>query len=158
MLPDGYWDMDKAEGGIGVVLLLPSARPLVYGLMIPEFLGKQLLTAEPGPGLEPKIQRNTQAEILAIVTGIITWAESLKGKDLPIVTDSSATMGNILGGSSADAHSQELVAFLWFIIAAFEIHVWVEWLPSKQNPGDPFSRPLTHKKEAFDIVGHIDAE
>ena len=74
------------------------------------------------------------------------------------MTDSSATMGNMLGGSSSDAHSQELMAFLWFIIAAFEIRVWVEWLPSKQNPGDPFSRPLTHKKGAFEIVGHIDAE
>ena len=129
------------------MLLLPSARPLVYGLMIPEFLGKQLLTAEPGPGLEPKVQRNTQAEILAIVTGILTWAESLRGKDLLIVTDSFATMGNILGGSSSDAHSQELIAFLWFIIAVFEVRAWVEWLPSKQNPGDPFSRPLTHTRK-----------
>ena len=80
MLPDGYWDMTIAEGGRGAVLLLPAAHPLVYGLMIPEFLGKQLLTAEPGPGKEPKVQRNTQAEIIAIVTGLLTWAEQLRGK------------------------------------------------------------------------------
>ena len=79
---------DAAEGGIGALLLLPAARPLDYGLMFPEFLGKQLLTAEPGPGEEPKIQRNTQAEIMAIVTGVLTWADQLKGKDLLIVTDS----------------------------------------------------------------------
>ena len=110
MLPDGYWDMEKAEGGIGAVLLLPAARPLVYGLMIPEFLGKQLLTAEPGPHENPKIQRNTQAEILAVLTGTLTWSSCLRGSDLLVVTDSSAAMGNLLKGSSSDAHSQELVA------------------------------------------------
>ena len=72
MLPDGYWDMDTAAGGMGAVLLQRAARPLAYGLMIPEFLGKQLLTAEPWPGQELKIQRNTQAEIFAIVTGVLT--------------------------------------------------------------------------------------
>ena len=66
---------------------------------------------------------------MAIVTGILTWTSELKGKDLLIVTDSFAMKGNLLGGSSSDAHSQELVAFLWYIIAAFEIQVWVERLP-----------------------------
>ena len=68
------------------MLLLPAARRLVYGLMISEFLGKQLLTAEPGRGEEPKIQRNTQAEILAIVTGILTRTGQSKGTELVIVT------------------------------------------------------------------------
>lgn len=152
MLPDGYWDMDTAAGVVGAVLLLPSTRPSVYGLMIPELLSKLFLTAEPGSNEDTKIQRNAQVEILAIVTGILTWTNVLKGEDVLIVTDSSATQGYLLGGSSPDAHLQELVAFLWYIITAFDIQVWVQWLPSEQNPGKPFSRPLTHKTEASEIV------
>ena len=54
---------------------------------------------------------------------MLTWSSCLKGTDLLVVTDSSATMGNLLKGSSSDAHSQELVAFWWFIVSAFEISV-----------------------------------
>jgi hypothetical protein len=126
--------------------------------MVPKFLGQQLLTAEPGIGEEAKIQRNTQAEILAILTAILTWSTELEGKDVMIVTDSSATQGNLLSGSSSDAHSQELVSLLAFVLSAKNIQVWVQWLPSKQNPGDPFSRPLTDQKEAFAIAKAIGAE
>ena len=64
-----------ARGGIGAVLLLPNDAPRVVGLLIRDGLGAQLLTSEPGSDQDPKQQRNTQAELLAILVFILTWGE-----------------------------------------------------------------------------------
>ena len=46
--------------------------------------------------------------------------------------------------------------FLWpgvllFLAAMYRIEIWVDWVPSKQNPGDPYSRPLTDKAAAEEL-------
>ena len=51
LLPDGYWDPPKKEGGVCVVLLREGDLPYIFGGMVPEHLAFQL-----------EEQRNTQAE------------------------------------------------------------------------------------------------
>ena len=40
------------------------------------------------------------------------------------------------------------MAHIQFFAMIYRIHLWFDWVPSKQNPGDPFSRPTTCGKEA----------
>ena len=37
---------------------------------------------------------------------------------------------------------------IWLLCVVYQLKVWVKWIPGKQSPGDPFSRPTTHAKEA----------
>ena len=69
LLPDGYWDPDKKEGGVGSVLLREGATPYTFGGMVPEHLTFQLLSMQETE--EAKTQRNTQAELLAILMSIL---------------------------------------------------------------------------------------
>ena len=149
-MPDGYWDMNTHEGGIGAVLLLPDGPPRVYGCMLPHYLRKQLRTSATGE--EEKQQRNTQAELLAILVVLLTWGQLLQGCSLVIATDSSAAEGNLLNGSAGDPHSQWIITHIWLLIVVFDIQVYVVWIPSKQNPGDPFSRPTTAALERGHLV------
>ena len=100
---------------------------------------------------DAKTQRNTQAELLAIIVAMLTWTQLLRGSDLVIYDDSSATIGCALSGSSADEHSKELVATIWLRFAHLQITVWfawVPWVPTETNPGDAPSRPKDPKKRA----------
>ena len=76
LLPDDYWNMSKAEGGIGGVLLVQHGIPQVFSCMIPDYLAAQLLATK---AVQRKkfatialfeeaavMQGNTPAELLAI--------------------------------------------------------------------------------------------
>ena len=73
LLPDGYWDPDKQTGGVGAVLLREGATPFTYGGMIPPHLSYVLLSMQEES--KEKKQRNTQAELLAILMAILMWHE-----------------------------------------------------------------------------------
>ncbi len=156
LFPDGYWDSGTATGGIGALLLLEGARARAIGDFVPPHLVTQLLTAEPDAH-EAKVQRNTQAELLAILCALLTWPGQLRGTDLVIYDDSKATEGNVLGGSAHSGHSNELLGAIWLLAAALGTTIWVVWLPGVANPGDCFSRPAEAAKiaEAKTILAKV---
>ena len=67
------------------MLLLEHKQPESSGCMIPNHIAPQLLTC--GIGMADKVQRNTQAELLAGLTTILTWREELAGSCLLILGD-----------------------------------------------------------------------
>ena len=156
LLPDGYWDPDQKQGGVGAVLLREGQCPLTFGGMTPPHLAYQLLYMQETD--EEKKQRNTQAELLAILMSILMWHQSLKGCSLLILTDSTSAKENCESGTSADQQSRDLVSLILLFSNIFGIHLWFEWVPSKQNPGDPYSRPLTAAVEAVDLDNLFKAE
>jgi hypothetical protein len=113
--------------------------------MVPEHLTFQLLSMQETE--EAKTQRNTQAELLAILMSILMWHKDLQGQSLLVLTDSTAALDNCRVGTAADQQSRDLVSLILFMGAIFRIHIWFDWVPSKQNPGDPYSRPETGTEE-----------
>ena len=149
LLPDGYWDPDKREGGVGAVLLREGATPYTFGGMVPLHLAYILLSMQEED--KEKKQRNTQTELLAILMAILLWHEDLRGSSLLILTDSTAALENVKAGVSADQQSRDIVTHIQFFAMIYRIHLWFDWVPSKQNPGDPYSRPTTCGKEAEEL-------
>ena len=141
LLPDGYWDPPKKEGGVGAVLLREGDLPYTLGGMVPEHLAFQLLSMQEGH--KKKEQRNTQAELLAVLMAILMWHDDLQGQSLLILTESTAALNNCREGTAADQQSRDLVSTILFLGSVFRIHIWFAWVFSKQNPGDPYSRPKT---------------
>ena len=74
VFPDGYWDQEKNVGGAGALLLTPDGN-FAFGGMIPAHLRSQL--QDPGTGRANK-QRNTQAELLAILLVLLTMPEAVR--------------------------------------------------------------------------------
>ena len=146
LLPDGFWDPVKQYGGIGAVLLRQHSQNLTYGCSVPDHLAAQLLTATESK--LTKAQRNTQCELLAMLAAILTWREELQGATLLILSDSTASLGNLHSGTSADDHSQQIIGQILYLMVIYKIQYWEDWVPGKQNPGDPYSRPLTNAKDA----------
>ena len=93
LLPDGHWDPPKKEGGVGAVLLREGDLPYTYGGMVPEHLAFQLLFMQEGQ--KRKEQRNTQAELLAVLVAILMWHDDLQGQPLLILTDSTEAQQQI---------------------------------------------------------------
>ena len=48
LLPDGYWDPSKKEGGVGAVLLREGDLPYTFGGMVPDHVTFQLLSMQEG--------------------------------------------------------------------------------------------------------------
>ena len=56
-------------------------------------------------------------------------------------------MHNCEQGVAAVQQSQDLVSRIFFMASVFRVHLWFDWVPSKQNPGNPYSRPQTGATE-----------
>ncbi len=156
LFPDGYWDSGTASGGAGALLLLEGAQHRAIGDMVPSYLTAQLLLAAADEEVA-KVQRNTQAELLAVLAALLTWPEELRGRDLVVFDDSKAAEGNILSGAAHSSHSNELLGAIWLTAAALGTTIWVVWLPGAANPGDAFSRPAEAAKvaEAAELLAYV---
>ena len=135
-------DFVEAPGGDWSLMLAPDYLGKRSELIGEESMGE---SAEPG-NPDPKEQRNTQAELLALVGMLLTHPEVFRHADVVVFDDSTAAKGNVEKGSAADTDSQALVALFWRLTSALDTRVHVFWLPSVSNPGDAFSRPLEYKK------------
>ena len=74
-----------------------------------------------------------------------------------ILTDSTAALNNCREDSAADQQSRDLVSTILFLGSVFHIHIWFDWVPSKHNPGDPYSRPKTGKNEIAEFDAKMKA-
>ena len=58
-----------------------------------------------------------------------------------IFSDSTASLGNLTSGTSADEHSQHFVAQFLYLYVVYRIEFWIDWVPGKLNPADTYSSP-----------------
>jgi len=80
--------------------------------MIPPHLSYVLLSMQEED--KEKRQRNTQAELLAILMAILMWHDDLRGNSLLILTDSTAALENVKAGVSSHQQSRDIVAHIQF--------------------------------------------
>ena len=138
---DGSWDMERGTGAIGAILLTPHKGRKSITAEIPESLCAELLQGN-------KVQRNTQSELLAVLVLLLSCPHELRGTDLLLYEDNKAAKDNLLSGGASDGHSCELVAAIWLLLAALQVYLRVEYVPSPSNPADAFSRPSEPEKRA----------
>jgi hypothetical protein len=101
--------------------------------------------------MSSKVQRNTQAELIAVLTTVLTWRDELAGGCLLVLGDSTSSETNMRKQTAGNQHSRDIVAQLHMLCSVYRIHLWFDWVPSKQNPGDPYSRPLTDSELANEL-------
>ncbi len=94
-----------------------------------------------------KEQRNTQAELLAVLVLAITFPEQLRAADMLLWEDNTPAMGNVVSGAATDPDSQAIVGAIWLTCAVLGANPRVEWVASESNPADAFSRPDEPQKQ-----------
>ena len=107
--------------------------------MIPDHLAAQLLTS--GTVMADKVHRNTRAELLAVLATILTWREVLTESCLLILGDSTSSETNLRKCKcmAGNQHSRDIVSQIHLLSIMYRTHIWYDWVPSKQNPGNPYS-------------------
>ena len=137
---DGSWCRRALSGAVGGVLFTTHAGNHCFSAVIPAQIRAELLTAA-------KQQRNTQSELFAVLTLLLTFADVLRGADVVLYEDNTAAKDNILSGAAGDADSQALVGAIWLLAAVLRISLQVEYIASESNPSDCFSRPDESPKQ-----------
>ena len=94
--------------------------------------------------LDPELEenRNTQLETLAPVLCLSTFSSQLEGCDILAYGDNQTALGALRKGYSPSLFMCSIVAEFWCMAQALDIHVWLEYVASKDNPADPLSRPF----------------
>ena len=135
LLPDGYWDQPKCEGGVGAVLLRDGGNPYAFGGMVPHYLRHYLMCEQELP--TAKKQRNTQAELFAILMALLMFHEDLKGNSLLVLTDSTAALHIAREGVAADQQNRDTVAHIHFFAHIHRVHLWFDCVPASRTLGIP---------------------
>ena len=121
-------------------MLVTNSGGLSISATIPDALAAELWDT-------PKRQRNTQAELLAVLMLMLTLPEQLRGRHLVLYEDNQGALHNMLAGSAADPQSRDLSAAIWLVAAVLRVTIWIEYIPSESNPSDCFSRPAEEDKQ-----------
>ena len=79
-------------------------------------------------------------ELLAIVVGMTTFRQQLRGVALRVWTDNVGGEGALKKGSAFSTDHNYLVHAVWLLAALDGISLWFERVPSKQNIADAPSR------------------
>ena len=143
---DGSWDMDRGCGAVGAMLLSSEPAAFCVSATIPNHLAAELCSLN-------KRQRNTQAELLAVLVLLLSCPEELRDAELLLYEDNTAAMHNILSGAAGDSQSRNIVAAIWLVAAMLRLRLWVVWVPTDLNPADCFSRP--EKWDKRDEAAHL---
>ena len=75
-------------------------------------------------------------ELLAILTGIVTFLPLLKGRTLRIWTDNEGGAFSVIRGGSAQQDHNCLVHRFWCLCYEHAIHPWIARVPSEDNISD----------------------
>ena len=94
---DGAWDSTPSGRAVGAVLASPDTRAAL-GAPIPTGLQQALCAGG-------KEQRNTQAELLAVLVALLAWGAQLRGHAVWFLQDNEAALWNIMLGTAVDSHS-----------------------------------------------------
>ena len=135
----GYTDAEYSCGRqprVGAVLyrhapLLPIGISAVLGTRITdEWLDRE--------------QQIFVAELFAIPLMICYCRDDLRGADLLLFVDNEAAVSAAIRGVSNAPDARVLVEVLQVLQLRLDLRIWVEWVDSKSNPADGFSREGVH--------------
>ena len=71
--------------------------------------------------------------------------DALRGRSIHFFEDNTPAWSALIQGYSSSRAMARLNSFFHLAIAALDIDLWVEWVPSKANPADWPSRPAHDK-------------
>lgn len=102
---------------------------------VPEILEPHL-----PPSGEQKV-RIAQLETLGILLGIRTFGGIIRGSYCRIHVDNVAAMHACLNGYSGNPYMARLAGEIWLQLLPYNIAQWWQYVPSKLNVADSWSRP-----------------
>lgn len=133
---DGAWANDR--GGVGGIVVLVNK----FGETLKRFYFAEEVSKEIRESWQTQRRKqfNTQAEILACVMAIETFADIVFGKYLVIYEDNTGAQFNCLRGCARVPESAKLVATFWSLCSKYRAIPWFERVRTDANPGDNPSR------------------
>ena len=85
-------------------------------------------------------------ELLAIVVPYLSEPELFRGREVVHFVDNTSAIYSAIKGYSSSRDSARIVHILHCVLAALGVTLWLEYVPSKENPSDAPSR------EDFDLL------
>jgi len=93
------------------------------------------------PSKDQQKVRVAQLEMLAVLLAIRTFGVQLRGSYCRIHVDNISAMYACLNGYSGNPYMARLAGEIWMELLRFDIAPWRQYVPSKLNVADVFSRP-----------------
>ena len=93
------------------------------------------------PSKDEQQVRIAQLEMLAVLLSIRSFGPQLKGSYCRIHVDSISAMYACLNGYSGNPYMARLAGEIWLELLRLDIAPWWQYVPSKLNVADVFSRP-----------------
>jgi hypothetical protein len=87
-----------------------------------------------------KQQFITEAELSAVLVGLLTWRNIMAMHRVIIFVDSDPAKFSIIRGTSESISCANIVRNIHMVISSESLHVWVTRVPTKSNPADDPSR------------------
>ena len=81
-----------------------------------------------------------QLELLAVLLLLQLYGARLRGSALRLWVDNEGARCSIISGYSAKSWGARIVAQIWVEVARHDIALWVDRVPTKENPADAPSR------------------
>ena len=80
------------------------------------------------------------AELFAIPLLIGRAAAHLQGRDLVLFVDNEGAVASVIRGSTSAPDARILMETIHILQLYLDCRIWFEWIDSKSNPADGFSR------------------
>ena len=93
------------------------------------------------PSKDEQKVRIAQLEMLAVLLSIRSFGPQLKGSYCRIHVDNISAMYACLNGYSGNPYMARLAGEIWLELLRLDIAPWWQYVPSKLNVADVFSRP-----------------
>lgn len=133
---EAWTDAALVPWGLGGVLTksgsLSSTR--FFGVELGGRLGRWL------PSAARQTQVIFQLELLAVLLLLRLWGPTLKGSALRVFVDNEGARCSIISGYTSNPWGARIVAQIWVEVARLDLSLWVERVPTKENPADFPSR------------------
>ena len=75
-------------------------------------------------------------ELFAAVATVFVPRQQLAGRKIIIFVDNEAACAALTTGAAKNRCALLLVYTLWSVVAQFDLQIWIERVPSAQNPAD----------------------
>ena len=118
--------------GLGFVLSHPDLKQCHSGA-----------TKVPAEVLQCLQDRKTQImplEALAILQCFVVFGSRFTGRDILLFVDNQAVCAGVAKGACSSADCARIISACHLLWAKMGCRVWIEWIPSDDNPSDGLSR------------------
>ena len=123
------------------VMQAPGLGMLCFADALPRPCGAACTV--PKPTLDAFQERETQIaplEALAVLQASLLYKHVLRNCDILLFVDNQAVCSALVRGSSPSDDIAHIVALCHLLWASLEARVWLEYVPSADNPSDGLSR------------------